>query len=142
MNYNFNTLLTTLYVFLTDKVLPDLGYDRDGRRGPKVALSDAELLCLAVAPYLLHGDSSEAKWVRYARTHLAGMFPSIPQQPGCNKSLRAAGPLISAAITPLARDTASWHKIFLLVDATPVPCGTSWETVERSDLAGHAGYGY
>jgi len=29
-----------------------------------------------------------------------------------------------------------------MTDATPVPCGTSRETVKRSALAGHAGYGY
>jgi hypothetical protein len=142
VNNQLNTLLTTLYVFLTDKVLPDLGHTRDGRRGPKVALSDAELLCLAVAQHLLHGDSTEARWVRYARTHLRSMFPSIPQQSGYNKRIRAAGALISASITALARDTESWHEILRLVDATPVPCGTSRETVKRSDLAGHAGYGY
>jgi hypothetical protein len=28
-----------------------------------------------------------------------------------------------------------------LIDATPVPCGTSRETVNRSELAGWAGYG-
>lgn len=142
MNKNLSTLLTTLYVFLTDKVLPDLGHTREGRRGPKVALSDAELLCLAVAQHLLLGASSESRWVRYAHTHLRGMFPSMPQQSGYNKRIRAAGTLFSAAITALARDTASWDEILRLVDATPVPCGASRETVKRSDLAGHAGYGY
>jgi len=29
-----------------------------------------------------------------------------------------------------------------LLDATPVPCGTSRETVRRSGLAGWANYGY
>jgi hypothetical protein len=29
-----------------------------------------------------------------------------------------------------------------LIDATPVPCGTSRETVKRSELAGFANYGY
>jgi len=29
-----------------------------------------------------------------------------------------------------------------MTDATAVPCGMSRETVKRSDLAGHAGYGY
>ena len=29
-----------------------------------------------------------------------------------------------------------------LIDATPVPCGASRETVKRSELAGWAGYGY
>jgi transposase len=141
VNTQLNTLLTTLYVFLTDHVLPDLGVSRDRRPGRKPALSDAELLCLAVAQHLL-GVSSESRWVRYARTHLAGMFPKIPHQSGYNKRLRAAGPLISAAITALARDTPSWHDVLRLVDSTPLPCGTSRETVKRSDLSGHAGYGY
>jgi hypothetical protein len=70
------------------------------------------------------------------------MFPGIPHQSGYNKRLRAAGPLIAAAITALARDTPSWHEVLRLVDSTPVPCGMSRETVKRSDLSGHAGYGY
>jgi hypothetical protein len=142
VNNELNTLLTTLYVFLTDRVLPDIGYTRDGRRGRKVALDDAELLCLVVAQHLLHGSSSETRWVRFARAHLRGMFPGIPHQSGYNKRVRAAGPLISAVITALARDTQSWHEILRLLDSTPVPCGTSRETVKRSALAGHAGYGY
>jgi hypothetical protein len=70
------------------------------------------------------------------------MFPGIPQQSGYNKRLRAAGTLISATITALAKDTPSWHDVLRLVDSTPLPCGMSRETVKRSDLAGHAGYGY
>jgi len=141
VNTQLNTLLTTLYVFLTDQVLPDLGVSRDRRPGRKPVLSDAELLCLAVAQHLL-GFSSESRWIRYARAHLRGMFPGIPHQSGYNKRLRAAGPLIAATITALARDTPSWHELLRLVDSTPVPCGMSRETVKRSDLSGHAGYGY
>ncbi|MBT2512520.1 IS982 family transposase [Arthrobacter sp. ISL-30] len=141
MNTQLNTLLTTLYVFLTDHVLPDLGVSRDRRPGRKPVLTDAELLCLLVAQQLL-GFSSETRWIRYARAHLRPMFPGIPGQSGYNKRIRAAGPLIAAVITALARDTPSWHEVLRLVDSTPVPCGTSRETVNRSDLAGHAGYGY
>ena len=141
MNSELNTLLTTLYVFLTDRVLPDLGVSPGRRSGRKPLLSDAELLCLIVAQQLL-GFSSETRWIRYARAHLLLMFPTIPTQSGYNKRVRAAGPLIAAAITALARDTPSWHEVLRLVDSTPVPCGMSRETVKRSDLAGHAGYGY
>jgi hypothetical protein len=141
VNAQLNTLLTTLYVYLDDHVLPDLGVPRTRRPGRKPLLSDAELLCLAVAQHLL-GFSSETRWIRYARVHLSGMFPGIPHQSGYNKRLRAAGPLIAAAITALARDTPSWHELLRLVDSTPVPCGMSRETVKRSDLSGHAGYGY
>jgi len=42
----------------------------------------------------------------------------------------------------LAREVPSWYDQVRLIDATPVPCGASRETVKRSKLAGGAGYGY
>jgi len=50
--------------------------------------------------------------------------------------------LLATAITHLARVSPSWCDELRLIDATPVPCGMSRETAHRSDLAGHAGYGY
>jgi hypothetical protein len=136
-----DTLLTALYVNLEDRVLPALGCSRAHRRGRKPALSDAELLCLVVAQQLL-GVASERHWIRYARTNLTGMFPHLPGQSGYGKRLRASGVLIAAVITELARDTDSWHDLLRLVDSTPLPCAASRETVRRSELAGHAGYGF
>jgi hypothetical protein len=96
---------------------------------------------LAVAQQLL-GITSERRWIRSACTHLTGMFPPLPGQSGYSKRLRAAGPLLSAVLTELARDTPSWADHLRLLDSTPLPCAASRETVKRSDLAGHAGYGY
>ncbi|EPR77362.1 Mobile element protein [Leifsonia rubra CMS 76R] len=90
MNNELNTLLTTLYVFLDDLVLPRLGLSRARRPGRKPVLSDAKLLCLVAAQHLLQFDS-EARWIRYASTHLTGMFPARPRQPGYNKRVRATG---------------------------------------------------
>ena len=42
----------------------------------------------------------------------------------------------------LARQCPSWYDPVRLIDATPVPCGASRETVRRSELAGWAHYGY
>ena len=42
----------------------------------------------------------------------------------------------------LATDTDLWRHPIRIADSTPVPCGMSRETVQRSDLAGWAGYGY
>ncbi|MGP5699047.1 IS982 family transposase [Glutamicibacter arilaitensis] len=140
MNKNLNTLLTTLYVFITDHVIPTL--PTRPCRGRRQLLTDAELLCLAVAQHLLHGDASESRWIRYARTHLTGMFPHIPQQSGYNKRIRAAAPLVSCTLTVLAKDVPTWNDVLRLLDSTPVPCGQSRETVKRSNLAGQAGYGY
>src|SRR5262249_31779309 len=46
------------------------------------------------------------------------------------------------AMDYLAREVPSWHDQVRLIDATPVPCGASRETVKRSELAGWANYGY
>jgi hypothetical protein len=78
---NLDTLLTALYVDLDDRVLPVPGWSRDHLPGGKPLLSDAELICLAVAQQLL-GIASERRWIRYARAHLAGMFPYLPGQSG------------------------------------------------------------
>jgi hypothetical protein len=138
---NLDTLLTALYVHLEDRVLPALGWSRQHRPGRKPVLSDAELVCLAVAQQLL-GIASERRWIRWANKHLRTVFPAIPGQSGFGKRLRAQAGLLAAVITELARDTPSWHDLLRLVDSTPLPCAASRETVKRSDLAGYAGYGY
>jgi hypothetical protein len=99
------------------------------------------LICLAVAQQLL-GIASERRWIRYAGKNLVGLFPYLPGQSGYGKRLRSVGGLLAAVITELARDVPSWHQALRLLDSTPVPCAASRETVKRSDLAGHAGYGY
>src|SRR5579863_6330157 len=104
-------------------------------------LSDAELVTLAVMQALL-GFASESRWLRYARAHLRHLFPYLPQQPGYNKRLRAAAPLIRHCIRALATATSVWADDVWVVDSTPVECGRSRETARRSDLAGWAEYGY
>jgi hypothetical protein len=69
------------------------------------------------------------------------MFPTLLTQSGYHKRLKTAQPLLCKAILTLAA-CPSWFDDLWITDATPVPCGTSRETVKRSDLAGHASYGY
>ncbi|MBZ9644885.1 IS982 family transposase [Streptomyces sp. PSKA30] len=104
-------------------------------------LCDSELVCLAVAQALL-GYRSEARWLRFARKRLANLFPYLPQQSGYNKRLRAALPLVKRMIRELATDSDFWTDTVWITDSTPVPCGMSRPTVQRSSLAGWAGYGY
>ena len=137
MTTDLDTLLTALYVEIDDHVIPS---GRRGRSRPK-RLSDAELVCLAVAQVLL-GARSEHHWLRLCYARLGHLFPYLPKQPGYHKRLKAAGPLLAAAMDYLARQCPSWYDQARLIDATPVPCGTSRETVKRSELAGWAGYGY
>ena len=76
------------------------------------------------------------------RAHLGHLFPYLPQQPGCNKRLRAARGLVLACTRILAASTSLWADDVWVVDSTPVECARSRETVKRSDLAGWAQYGY
>jgi hypothetical protein len=132
---DINTLLTALYVKIDDW----LGRPRRVGRPPR--LSDAELLTIAVAQALL-GVRSEARWLRFLPAHLPGAFPYLPGQSGYNKRLRAALPLLKRAIRVVAADTDLWHDDVWVTDSTPVECGRSRPTAQRSDLAGWAGYGY
>ncbi|MBA2730559.1 MAG: transposase, partial [Euzebyaceae bacterium] len=90
----------------------------------------------------LLGYTSEQRFLRYANTHLRGLFPYLPQRPAYNKRLRNAGAMMQHIIGVLARDCPTWHDDLWLVDSTPVECGRSRETVKRSDMAGYASYGY
>src|SRR5690349_14284864 len=134
---DLDTLLTALYVLIDDHVIPS-GRRRPGR--PK-KLSDAELVCLAVAQVLL-GARSEHHWLRMCSGRLGHLFPYLPKQPGYHKRVKAAAPLICQATRYLATLCPSWASDLRLLDATPVPCGASRQTVQRSELAGWANYGY
>jgi hypothetical protein len=134
---DLDTLLTALYVLVDDHVI-EPGPRRPGH--PK-RLSDAELVCLAVAQVLL-GARSEHHWLRMCYGRLGHLFPYLPKQPGYHKRIKAAAPLICTTMLYLATLCPSWSDGLRLIDATPVPCGASRQTVRRSELAGLADYGY
>ncbi|MFJ6741269.1 IS982 family transposase, partial [Streptomyces sp. NPDC091279] len=114
MKTDLDALLTALYVFIDDHVAPC----RRIGRPPK--LTDAELLCLAVAQVLL-GFPSARHWMRFAHARLGHLFPYLPQQSAYNKRLNTAGPLISQVTEALARQVPTWHDSLRLIDSTPLP---------------------
>jgi hypothetical protein len=127
-------LVTALYVTVDDLLEPRQGPGHPPR------LSDAELVCLAVAQVLL-GYDSERRWLRAVAGRLGHLFPYVCGQAAYNRRLRRAGPLVAAISSALAVSCPSWCDQWRLLDATPIPCGQSREAVKRSELAGHAGYG-
>jgi hypothetical protein len=137
---DLDTLLTALYVELTDRIIPSLGLARSGPgRPPEV--TDAELACLAVAQVLLRYDD-ERHWLRAAPARIGHLFPRLLAQSEYNSRLKNAAPLMEAALRWLADQTPATAEMLRLMDATPVPCGQSVITAKRSDLFGWAGYGY
>jgi len=133
---DLDTLVIALYVKIDDDTA-DIA--RLPGRPPK--LSHSELICLAVMQAML-GFTSETRWLRYVRAHLRHLFPFVPQQPGYNKRLRAALPQIKRIIRTLAVDTDLWRDTVWIADSTPIECGRSRPTVQRSQMAGWASYGY
>ena len=142
MGPDLDTLATALYVTVDDLLLehPQWAPERPAV-GIAPKLSDAELVTLAVIQALL-GYTSEARFLRYARTHLRPWFPYLPARPGCNKRLRRSSRLLQRIMEYLARTSASWHDDLPLVDSTPVECGRSSLAARRLELVGWAEYGY
>ncbi|MET9658436.1 IS982 family transposase [Streptomyces sp. NPDC006510] len=139
---DLDTLATALYAETDDllKGSPQLAPWRPAV-GIAPRLTDAELVTLAMMQ-AMPGFTTEARWLRYARSHLRHLFPYLPKQPGYNKRLRKAAELLRRVTRLLATETTVWSDDVWIVDSTPVEYGRSRETAKRSDLAGWAEYGY
>ena len=137
---DLDTLLIALYVELTDHIIPARSAGR--RRGPgrPATVTDAELVCLAVAQVLLRYHD-EHHWLRAAPSRVGHLFPRLLSQPEYNRRLRAVTDLMEAALRWLADHTPATTERLRLLDGTPVVCGRSRTTAKRSALFGYAGYG-
>jgi hypothetical protein len=112
---DLDTLLIALYVELTERIIPSLGFARSGPGKPP-EVTDAELV--------------------------GRLFSRLLRQSEYNDRVMAAAPLMEAALRCLADQTPGSAELLPLMDATPVPCGQSAVTARRSNLYGYAGYGY
>ena len=143
MDADLDTLATALYVRTDDllKASPDRAPWRP-RVGIAPKISDAELITLAVLQALL-GHTSEARWLRYTRSHLQHLFRYLPGDPATTSGCGGRRvPPWAGWSESLARDTTVWTDNVWVTDSTPVECARSREAVQRSDLAGWAEYGY
>jgi hypothetical protein len=132
---DLDALVIALYVRIDD-LLP-----RWSGRGRPPRISDAELVCLAVAQMFL-SVPNDRKFLGIAHWRLGHLFRYLPQQSGYNKRIRALAPTIARVITHLARCSPSFCDGLRLLDSTPVPCGQSRETTRRSELSGYATTGW
>ena len=138
MHVDLDTLATALYVRIDDelKASPQLN-----RWRPKIGIApqitDAELITVSVMQALL-GYHNESRWIRYARKSIIHLFPYLPKQPGYNKRLRSLSTQLAHFIAVLVTDTDLWQHPIRIADSTPVPCGTSRETVQLPALLGPA----
>jgi hypothetical protein len=140
MDADLDTLLISLYVELTDRILPSLGFARPAVGGVPET-TDPELVCLAVAQAHL-GYVKERRWLRAAPSRVGHLFPRIPSQARYNIRLRALSTVMLQTMRYLADHTDSSFDVVRLMDSTKIICGMSRETVKHTDLFGYCGYGY
>ena len=112
---DLDTLLVALYVELTDHIIPSLRPRQGPGRPPLV--SDAEVVCLAVAQVLLRYHD-ERHWLRAAPSRVGHLFPGCCRSPsttaGCARSPGCWRPRCAGwPTTPSHRRVAAtcgWHR--------------------------------
>jgi hypothetical protein len=127
-------------VELVDRIIPARVTSRRGPGRPPL-VTDAELICLAVAQVLLRYND-ERHWLRAASFRVGHLFPRLLEHSEYNQRLKNAAPLMEAALRWLAEHTPGSAEQLRLMDATAIGCGQSTTTAKRSNLFGWAGYGY
>jgi len=104
-------------------------------------LTDAELVTLCVAQQAM-GIPSDRRFLAVARRRLAHLFPRLPDQSGYHKRRERLAETIDWLAGVIAGQSPGFRDDLVLLDSTPVECGRSVETTQRSQLADVAAYGY
>ena len=111
------------------------------RRGRPRRISDNELVCLMVAQMLL-GAPSDRRFLAVARWRLGHWFPNLPAQSTYNERCRCLTPKLVTLWRAISAELPGFTDQLSLIDTTPLPCGQSVQTVNRSELAPWCGFGY
>ena len=81
-------------------------------------MTDAELVCLAVAQVLLRYND-ERHWLRAAPTRVGHLFPRLLSQSEYNQRLKDLAPLMEAALRWLAAQTPGSAELLRLTGRHP-----------------------
>ena len=111
------------------------------RRGRPQRITDNELLCLMVAQMLL-GQPSDRRFLAGSRRRLSHLFPALPSQSRYSERCRQLAPKLVTLWRAIASELPGFHDSLSYVDTTPLPCGQSVQTTNRSELAPWCGFGY
>ena len=91
---------------------------------------------------MLLGIPSERRFLPIAGWRLSHLFPWLPAQTTYNERCRQLAPKLVTLWRAIAYELPGFHDTLLLLDTTPLPCGQSRLTTQRSELSPWCGFGY
>jgi hypothetical protein len=118
-----DTFLTALYYFVDELYLRFFAAAKPPASGHPAAVSDSEVLALALLAQW-HKRRSERAFLDYAARHLRGYFPRLLSQSAFNKRVRGLTGVLCRLAPALARRLSEWlgrGAAYQLVDGFPVP---------------------
>lgn len=131
MTASLETLVVAVYLFADEEAIP--------RPGPKGAITDAELVALAVAQAAM-GVPSDRQFLGLVGKVLPGWFPHLPSQSQYNRRLRRLAPLIASVQLRVSELIAA--SDLRIADGTLIGVANYAGCASRSEFAGSAAYGY
>ena len=131
MTASLETLVVAVYLFADEEAIP--------RPGPQGAITDAELVALAVAQAAM-GVPSDRQFLGLVGKVLPGWFPHVPSQSQYNRRLRRLAPLIASVQLRVSELIAA--SDLRIADGTLIGVANYAGCASRSEFAGSAAYGY
>lgn len=131
MTASLETLVVAVYLFADEEAIP--------RPGPTGAITDAELVALAVAQAAM-GVPSDRQFLGLVGKVLPGWFPHLPSQSQYNRRLRRLAPLIASVQLRVSELIAV--SDLRIADGTLIGVANYAGCASRSEFAGSAAYGY
>ena len=119
MALDLDTFLTAVYTIVDDLYRERLAAMMAHRPGPAPALSDSEVLALAICAEWGSWDSERGFW-RFARERLRHLFPRLVDQSEFNRRRRALYPALAAIQRAVARKLGAHLERERLLDTKPV----------------------
>lgn len=119
---SLDTFLTVAYVTVDDLYRTAARPQRPPRPGRRPAVSDSEVLVLAIVAQWWP-DNAERAFLAYVATHWGGYFPRQLTQSAFNRRVRSLANVL-AVLGPRVRQTVAAHlgpSAFEVLDGVPVP---------------------
>jgi hypothetical protein len=120
MELDLDTFLTALYTVVDDLYQTRLAPSRGRRPGPTPALSDSEVLTLAICAEWGLWDSERGFW-RFSTKRLRHLFPRLLDQSQFNRRRRALYPALATIQRTVAERLGATLVRERLLDTKPVP---------------------